>query len=53
MGQPKSNARREKRMEIGPVVPVWLTWLAAGGVGVLAVAAVARVFEAVFDLDPN
>jgi hypothetical protein len=40
-------------MEIGPVVPLWLTWVAAGGAGVLAVAAVARMFEAVFDLDPS
>jgi hypothetical protein len=44
---------REKRMEIAPVVPVWLTWLAAGGVGVLAIAALARSIEAVFDLDPS
>jgi hypothetical protein len=40
-------------MEIGPVVPLGLTWIAAGGIGVLAVAAVARMFEAVFDLDPS
>jgi hypothetical protein len=40
-------------MEIEPVVPLWLTWIAAGGVGVVAVAALARMFEAVFDLDPN
>ena len=40
-------------MELGPDVPMWLTWAAAGGVGVLAIAALARVFEAVFDLDPS
>jgi hypothetical protein len=40
-------------MEIEPVVPLWLALLAAGGVGVLAIAAVARMFEAVFDLDPS
>jgi hypothetical protein len=39
------------RMELGPVVPLWLTWIAAGTVGVLAIAALARVFDAVFDLD--
>lgn len=40
-------------MEFGADVPMYLTWVAAGGVGVLAVAALARVFEAVFDLDPS
>ena len=40
-------------MEIEPVVPLWLTWVAAGGSGVLAIATVVRMFEAVFDLDPN
>jgi hypothetical protein len=49
----KANARREKRMELAPDVPMWLTWVAAGGVGVLAIAALVRVFEAVFDLDPS
>jgi hypothetical protein len=27
---------KEKRMEIAPVVPEWLTWLAAAGIGALA-----------------
>jgi hypothetical protein len=40
-------------MEIAPVVPLGLTWVAAGAIGVLAIAAVARMFEAVFDLDPS
>jgi hypothetical protein len=40
-------------MDLGPVVPLRLTWLAAGSIGVLAIAAVARMFEAVFDLDPS
>lgn len=40
-------------MELEPVVPAWLTWMAAGGVGLVAVAALARMFEAVFDLDPS
>jgi hypothetical protein len=42
---------REKRMEIAPVVPEWLTWLVAIGVGVLAVALLTRSLEAVLDLD--
>lgn len=50
MRRTKSNDAREKRMEIGPDVPVWLTWLAAGGI---AAAALARFLEAVFDLDPS
>jgi hypothetical protein len=43
----------EKRMEIAPELPAWLTWITAGGVGVFAVAALARTLEAVFDLDPS
>ena len=42
---------REKRMELAPVVPAWLTWLVASGAGVLAVGVVIRMLEAVFDLD--
>jgi hypothetical protein len=43
----------EKRMEIAPELPAWLTWITAGGVGALTVAALARTLEAVFDLDPS
>jgi hypothetical protein len=49
----KAKCKKEKRMEIGPVVPLWLTWVAAGAAGVLAIAAVAHMLEAVFDLDPS
>jgi hypothetical protein len=49
----RTESGREKRMEIEPVVPLWLTWIAAGAVGVVAVAALARMLEAVFDLDPS
>jgi hypothetical protein len=47
----KSTTQREKRMEIAPVVPVWLTWIAASGAGIFAVAALAQALDAVFDLD--
>jgi hypothetical protein len=48
-------------MEFGPFVPEWLTWVDEAGIGVAAagavalavVAALARIFEAVFDLDPH
>jgi hypothetical protein len=43
----------EKRMEIAPEIPAWLTWITASGVGVLAVAALARSLEALLDLDPS
>jgi hypothetical protein len=46
-------SKGEKRMEIEPVVPAWLTWITAGAIGVIAMAALARMLEAVFDLDPN
>lgn len=49
----RTRSGREKRMEIEPVVPMWLTWIAAGGVGVVGIAALARMLEAVFDLDPS
>lgn len=38
-------------MEIGAVVPEWLTWVALAGAALAATAAVADVFETVFDLD--
>jgi hypothetical protein len=44
---------KEKRMEITPLVPAWLTWIAAGAIGMLAVAALARTLEAVLDSDPS
>lgn len=43
----------EKRMELAPVVPAWLTWIAAGAAGVVAIGALVRMLEAVFDLDPS
>ncbi len=45
------SSKKEKRMEIAPVVPEWLTWVAACGAGALAIAALARGFEALLDLD--
>jgi hypothetical protein len=47
----KDTNAREKRMEIAPVVPVWLTWIAASGAGIFAVAALAQALDAIFDLD--
>ena len=47
--RPESKPK-EKRMEIAPVVPEWLTWLAAAGVATLALTALARGFEALLDL---
>ena len=49
MRNPKSKPK-EKRMEIAPVVPEWLTWLAAAGIATLALTALARGFEALLDL---
>lgn len=45
------HAKGEKRMEIEPVVPAWLTWVAAAGIGAFAIAALVRMLEAVLDLD--
>ena len=47
----RSALPKEKRMEIAPVVPQWLTWLVAAGVAALALAALVRGFEALLDLD--